>query len=103
MADEFTFELNNPLTEEEWDLITDVDLDNTPSMMFHTKHGKDVEYVKVKHGRWVAENSRPRSMIFYCSECKQIAYDAQGARGVPKRCRYHYCPNCGARMDEVEE
>lgn len=47
MADEFTLKLNYPLTEEEWDLILDADLDNTPSMMFHTKHGKDVEYVKV--------------------------------------------------------
>ena len=45
--DELKLELHSPITEEEWDLITDVDLDHTPSVMFHTKHGKDVEYVKV--------------------------------------------------------
>lgn len=58
MADEFTFKLNNPITEEEWDLITDVDLDNTPSVMFHTKHDKDVEYVKVVR----------------CKDCKHRSY-----------------------------
>lgn len=39
--------LNSPITEEQWDIITDVDLDNTPSVIFQTKHGKEVEYVKV--------------------------------------------------------
>lgn len=46
MAD-LALELHSPMTEEEWDIITDVDLDHTPSVIFHTKHGKDVEYVKV--------------------------------------------------------
>lgn len=44
--DEMTLTLNNPLTEEEWDLIEDVDFDKTNSIEFHTKHGKTVKFVK---------------------------------------------------------
>lgn len=47
MADTFEFTLNNPLTEEQWDMITDVDFDHTERIWFHTKHGKEVEFTKV--------------------------------------------------------
>lgn len=60
----------------------------------------------VKHGRWIEENRRPKSSLFYCSECHRTAYDIQPTRaeGWVKRCRYAYCPNCGAyMMDEVEQ
>lgn len=40
MSDEMTFTLHSPLTDEEWDMITDVDLDHTQEITFHTKHGK---------------------------------------------------------------
>lgn len=55
----------------------------------------------VKHGIWIEENTRPRSSQFYCSVCHRTAYDPQPTRikGWVKRCRYAYCPNCGARMD----
>lgn len=54
----------------------------------------------VKHGEWMPENRRPKSWSFYCSECKRTAYDPQNHHSdVPKRCRYAFCPNCGARMD----
>ena len=45
MTSELT--LNNPLTEEQWDMITDVDFDRTDHITFHTKHGKEVEFTKV--------------------------------------------------------
>ena len=45
--DKMTLELNSPITEEQWDLLEDVDLDNTERIYFHTKHGKEVEFVKV--------------------------------------------------------
>jgi hypothetical protein len=47
MKDTFEFTLNNPLTEEQWDMITDVDFDRTDRITFYTKHGKEVEFVKV--------------------------------------------------------
>ena len=47
MKDTFEFTLNNPLTEEQWDMISDVDFDQTDLITFHTKHGKEVEFIKV--------------------------------------------------------
>lgn len=70
---------------------------------------KDIESLPfidaVKHGIWMEENPRPRSSQFYCSVCHRTAYDPQPTRidGWVKRCRYIYCPNCGARMDERKE
>lgn len=45
--DELTLTFNSPLTEEDWDVLEDVDFDHTDRVWFHTKHGKDVEFVKV--------------------------------------------------------
>lgn len=47
MKDTFELTLNNPLTEEQWDMITDVDFDRTDRITFHTKYGKEVEFTKV--------------------------------------------------------
>ena len=47
MKDTFDFTLNSPLTEEQWDMISDVDFDRTDRITFHTKHGKEVEFAKV--------------------------------------------------------
>ena len=47
MKDTYELTLNNPLTDEQWDMITDVDFDRTDRVWFHTKHGKEVEFVKV--------------------------------------------------------
>lgn len=59
MTDTFEFTLNNPLTEEQWDMIEDVDFDRTDRIWFHTKHGKEVEFVKV----------------IRCKDCKHMAKD----------------------------
>ena len=47
--DDFTLKLHSPITEEEWDILTDVDLEHSPQIEFHTKHGKKVTYAKVIH------------------------------------------------------
>ena len=47
LGDEITLTLNSPITDEELDLLTDVDMENTPRIIFHTKNGKEVEYLKV--------------------------------------------------------
>ena len=47
MTDTFEFTLDNPLTDEQWDMIADVDFDRTDRIWFHTKHGKEVEFAKV--------------------------------------------------------
>ena len=60
MMNEFTLTLNNPLTEEQWDIITDVDFEHTSEITFHTKHGKEVVFVK--------KSAQPE--IIRCKDCK---------------------------------
>lgn len=50
-----------------------------------------IEAEPIKHGRWV-ETDRDDPCYYACSLC--------GKRSDFKE---HYCPNCGAKMDEVEE
>lgn len=43
----------------------------------------------------------PRSWIFRCNRCNDIAYYPI-PKGHVARCGYKYCPNCGAHMREVQ-
>lgn len=63
-----------------------------------------IEALLPKRGEWIEENRRPRSSQFVCSECHRTAYDPQPTRDKAwrKRCRYAYCPNCGADMRKME-
>jgi hypothetical protein len=67
MKDTFEFTLNSPLTEEQWDMITDVDFDRTDRITFHTKHGKEVEFTKV----------------IRCKDCKHRPYKDERGHIVP--------------------
>lgn len=40
--------LNSPITDEQWDMIMDVDFDHTNEVTFHTKNGKVVEFKKME-------------------------------------------------------
>lgn len=44
--DEITLQLNSTITDEQWGTIMDIDFDHTDRITFHTKHGKEVEFVK---------------------------------------------------------
>lgn len=46
MGDSFEFTLHNPLTKEDWDKITDVELENTMSVTFQTPQGRQVKYIR---------------------------------------------------------
>ena len=50
-----------------------------------------------KHGRWEYTDYGGVGN-WHCSECHNIVV---GINGFPNLTQY--CPNCGARMDEVEE
>lgn len=79
MKDTFEFTLNNPLTEEQWDMISDVDFDRTDRITFHTKHGKEVEFTKV---------IRCRDCIHFSESIKRGA--------ISRSCGYAYgciCPD----------
>lgn len=53
---------------------------------------EDCEEVECKHGHWIFTQDETWYAEFQCSECKE---------GVHNKTKF--CPNCGARMDEVEE
>ena len=57
----------------------------------------------VKHGRWITVsdgygNGVATASICECSLCKDTIWVYKN----DKR-KWKYCPNCGAKMDEVEE
>ena len=91
--DEFTITLNSPLTEEQWDMIADYDFEHTDRIWFHTKHGKEVEFVKRKTGKWINANDGKWNTVevLKCSACGEM--DNRMYRTDK------YCPNCGAKME----
>ena len=48
----------------------------------------------VRHGRWVEKEKYTFGIMYDCSLCENRILDT----GHP----WHYCPNCGAKMDEKE-
>lgn len=58
---------------------------------YHGFHECEVEFAPVKHGRWIPLEKEIG--LYECSIC--------GHKILRAEC--NYCPNCGAKMDEVEE
>ena len=93
--DEMTLTLSSPITEEEWDMIEDVDFEHTDRIWFHTKHGKDVEFVKQKRGKWMPMFNgefKGGAYWFTCSECKRVVPEVRNGG-------WKYCPSCGCMME----
>lgn len=44
---EFEMKLHNPMSKEDWNKITDVNMEHTKAVTFQTGGGKEVEFVKV--------------------------------------------------------
>lgn len=53
-----------------------------------------IDAVPVRHGHWETNSDRPDTLI--CSVCK-CGFD------MWKHDPHNFCPNCGAKMDEVSE
>lgn len=88
-----TLTLNSPITEEQWDMITDVDFDHTDNVTFQTKHGKEVKFVKQRAGKWIhIRDEEDGNALYECSVCHK------GEIHVPI-VEVSYCWNCGARME----
>ena len=92
--------LNSPITEEQWDAITDVDFEHTNRIWFHTKHGKDVEFAKVVHGHWDVHEDTYGDDEAKCSVCGFEMAVNQPGNGLCMVSELNYCPHCGAQMDE---
>lgn len=61
---------------------------------FHHNNDKcDVEFAPVKHGHW-----KPFGSMHRCSICEETVLVPTTLVDIPT---YDYCPNCGAKMDEV--
>lgn len=94
-------QLNSPITDEQWNIITDAELERSDEIEFTTPSGKKVMYAKVRHGKWIELNTESGIFLDFdevkCSECGFVEYFNKGWA------RFKYCPNCGAKMDEVGE
>lgn len=53
------------------------------------------DVVPVKHGQWIDNEANGYKWAFVCSLCGYVD-------GHPFDNRHNFCPNCGAKMDEVE-
>ncbi len=51
-----------------------------------------------KKGKWIDANKDKWNAMYCpkCSNCGALFF------GIPTEC-YHYCPNCGARMEDANE
>lgn len=55
---------------------------------------RELGYERTKHGRWMVKSKSIKDIpTEACSECGMWSYGDD----------MNYCPNCGAKMDEVEE
>lgn len=54
-----------------------------------------------RHGRWTTERTIEHDGEMYCDQCgwtwENLTFDRTKVKKSP------YCPNCGAKMDEVTE
>lgn len=71
---------HSPITQEEWDRITDVELERTEEITFRTPSGKEVPFRNVKHGHWELNGT--------CSVCGKHTLQSYG----------NFCCYCGADM-----
>ena len=46
MSDSFEFTLHSPLTKEDWNKLSDAELENTMSVTFQTPQGRQVRFIK---------------------------------------------------------
>lgn len=46
MSDNFEFTLHSPLTKEDWNKLSDSELENTMSVTFQTPQGRQVRFIK---------------------------------------------------------
>lgn len=45
MSDSFEFTLHSPLSKEDWDKLTDVELERTERIWFKTPSGEKIDYI----------------------------------------------------------
>ena len=62
-----------------------------PNLYWIIKGLPTIEAEPIRHGHWeLIDSTEPRR--YGCSQCKRMVWHEE-----------NYCPNCGAKMDEVTE
>lgn len=75
----------------------------TLSMVFrHIRNAPPADVAEVKHGKWL--NFYNDFSVAECSECAdmfEVSPDEEPKKEFLEAFKefYHYCPNCGAKMD----
>lgn len=84
---------HSPITQEEWDRITDVELERTEEITFKTPNGKEIPFRKIKHGKWISHTKFDKILNreIWWAECSVCGEKQDYA--LPK-----YCMHCGADM-----
>ena len=80
----------------DFEAIPTADIDRPTKSQFK-RMAAQMDYAPVVHGRW--EDSIDEwfgTDVYTCSKCRESYVLVEG---TPKENLWHYCPNCGARMD----
>ena len=90
--------------EELWAGISPNATVHPDSVIDTIKRAKTIKDVNQVHAHWIPEcpNKRTgKAFTHTCSECGITVYDERQV--TIDELEYTFCPNCGAKMDEVEE
>lgn len=77
----------------------DLTLSDSPNELTEWLQSNE-EWTRVKHGHWVEVqriHETDHTAICECSLCGDTVWVYDGQRA------WNYCPNCGAKMDEVAD
>ena len=100
--DELELTLNNPLTDDDWDKIADVDFDYTTEIAFRTKHGKVVKFIKERIGTWVRKSKKLDLCTEWWYECSECGNKPLNDRYGHPYLLSNYCPFCGLKMAQED-
>ena len=102
-ADNFMAELEFLYRQGEWDKrdihFSLADIECNLDMMPTIEMVLDFQAKTVRHGHWIEVqriHEKDHTAICECSLCGDTVWVYDGQRA------WNYCPNCGAKMDEVE-
>ena len=91
--------------DEAYKVLTDYYHTRTPIQQLALKEAlarvPTIDVEPIRHGKWIKENivltSLPPKGRWHCSRCGSIN------DGYDESVLTPYCPNCGAKMDEVND
>lgn len=88
---------HSPIAREEWDRITDVELERTEEITFQTPSGKSVPFRKVRHGEWEYHSNPDCGIDPEDAFCSMCGFHIDRTL-VDNFDNYNFCPLCGADM-----